>query len=69
MAIDEHATTDLSLSAEDAENIVGGQKKNKKKPAAKTYTVDFIQSAGATPGSAPEAAQPSMDADDCGPES
>jgi hypothetical protein len=71
MAIDEHATSDLSLSEEDAENIVGGQKKSKKskKTAAKTYQVDFIKTAGAAPGTAPAAADPSMDADDCGPES
>ena len=70
MAIDEHATSDLSLSEEDAENIVGGLKKNtKKKTAAKTYHVEFIKTAGAAPGSAPAAPEPSMDADDCGPES
>ena len=69
MAIDEHATSDLSLSAEDAENVVGGLKKNTKKTAAKSYKVQYIQAAGAAPGSAPAAADPSMDPDDCGTES
>jgi hypothetical protein len=69
MAIDEHATSDLSLSEEDAENVVGGLKKNTKKTAAKTNHVDYIKAAGAAPGSAPAAPDPSMDPDDCGPES
>lgn len=69
MAIDEHANTDLSLSEEDAENIVGGQKKGAKKhTAAATYKVEYIKEAGAT-GTIPSAPDPSMDADDCGPES
>jgi len=68
MAIDEHATSDLALSEEDAENIVGGLKKTKK-TAAKTYKVEYLRSAGAAPGSAPAAPEPSMDPDDCGPES
>ena len=67
MAIDEHATSDLSLSEEDAENIVGGLKK--KKTVAKTYQVQYLKSAGAAPGSAPAAPDPSMDPDDCGTES
>ena len=52
MAIDEQANTDLSLSEEDAENVVGGQRKSHKKhtthTAAPTYQVDYIKTAGAT---------------------
>jgi hypothetical protein len=69
MAIDEHANSDLSLSQEDAENVVGGLKKNTKKTTAKTYKVQYIQAAGAAAGSAPAAPDPSMDPDDCGTES
>jgi hypothetical protein len=72
MAIDEHATGDLSLSEEDAEMVVGGRKKSSKRhtthKAAPTYPVEFIKAAGAT-GSIPAAPDPSMDPDDCGPES
>jgi hypothetical protein len=72
MAIDEHATSDLSLSEEDAENVVGGRKKSTKKhtthTAAPTYPVAYVKAAGAT-GSIPAAPDPSMDPDDCGPES
>ena len=69
MGIDEHANSDLSLNEEDAENVVGGQKKaSKKHAAAPTYHVDYIKKDGAT-GVIPPAPDPSMDPDDCGPES
>ena len=68
MGIDEHASSDLSLNEEDAENIVGGQRKSSKKhTAAPTYHVDYIKQDGAT--SSIPAPDPSMDPDACGPES
>jgi hypothetical protein len=70
MAIEDHASSDLSLSDEDAENIVGGLKKTtKKQTAPKTYHVDYIKAAGGAQGTIPAAQDPSMDPDDCGPES